>query len=88
MKKVVDTVVLNIPVTRTQVTEHENGSKSWLSVPDGHKQGTIELLIDIEALAAVLGRKALGNKSGKAGMASGRIQARVIPGSVTRHAQK
>jgi hypothetical protein len=87
MKKVVDTVVLNVPVSRTVVTE-DSGSKSWRSVPDGHKQGTVELLIDIEALAAVLGRKALKNKSGKASMGVGLIQARVIPGSITRHAEK
>lgn len=46
--------------------------------PDGHELGDIELTIDLESVARLLGRKAMRNSRGKSTVMDGKIVARVV----------
>lgn len=50
----------------------------FTTVPDGRERVTVELWIDVERLARALGGQAAVNKSGRAKIWAGLIEARVV----------
>lgn len=84
MKTRVHSARITIDVHRTETIKHDNGSQSWRSVPDGTKSAIVDLWIDAESLLLDLAARALRNKSGRAHLAGGDIEAIVNGGTVER----
>lgn len=66
---------------------HDPAISKWGTVPDGYKSGVVELTIDIDKLAKLLGQKALGSSGGRSQMAKGCIKAVVHSVVHTREGQ-
>lgn len=49
----------------------------WTTKPDGYELGDIELVIDVDQLARVLGAKAMKNTGGRSSIAWGLVVAKV-----------
>jgi hypothetical protein len=53
-------------------------SETWSSVPDGYEVGDVELTIDLDKIARIVGPHTLGNKTGRSTGYHGAIRGRVV----------
>lgn len=84
MKKVISRTSTTVPLKRrVEVQTATSRGVSW--VPDGHRSGDVEVLIDIERLVALYGPDALKNKSGRARGMNGCVEIVAVRGSVKDH---
>lgn len=83
MRTKVHTCRVQVDVQKYIRTEHPGGAVSLRPQPDGTKAATVELWIDLASLTLDLGARALRNKSGKAKLSGGDIEA-VVVGTVER----
>jgi hypothetical protein len=63
---------------REDVADKTGKVIGWHTVPDGRETAEIEIVIDKEALANWLGRKAMANRSGRSHTMNGIIKARAV----------
>lgn len=65
-------------LTKRAPIDTSKGSIGYGTVPDGCEEADINLTIDLDAIAARLGLKAMKNKTGKAKMMNGLIVAQAV----------
>lgn len=84
MKKLIARVSTKCPLTRrVEVQTATSRAVSW--VPDGHRAGDVEVLIDVDRLVALYGPDALKNKGGRARGMNGCVEIMAVRGSVKDH---
>jgi len=58
-----------------RVDTTSNGGTGFTTVPDGYEDADIELVVDVEKLARLLGERAMKNKTNRSSIAWGFVKA-------------